>query len=368
MAKTKKTKNNKLKRESGKKKFKSKHVNGLKKLNKLYNDKIPLNELFDDINNSVDSNSWFSIKESNKFRKINSLKFKDDKISTKIIKCKKLIILPTIEQKKILLKFMNAYRLMYNRTIKLMRSNWKNNKKTSTNFKYIRTYLLKNEKNAIRYQYNVPSHMLDGAIKLACASYKSAFSNYKNGNIKHFNIRYLKKLKKSHIFDIEKTAFNKINFYKTFIKGKLKNKEGFDYTNITCDCKLHYNTQTKRFTLLIPENLEPFNNYKNNDYISIDPGVRTFLNCLTNNNMIEISNNGQKHIKTKLLEIDKINNSTNLKNKKRAVTKRSVKIQNMVSDLHWKSINYLMKKNQTNIIIGIKIFKENLNTLESEAF
>ena len=69
-------------------------------------------------------------------------------------------------------------------------------------------------------QYNAPSHMLDGAIKLACASYKSAFSNFKNGHIRHFNIRYLKKNKKSHIFDIEKVYFNETSFYSSFL-GKV---------------------------------------------------------------------------------------------------------------------------------------------------
>lgn len=309
------------KKEKFKEKFKEKHISGLKKLNKIYNSKIPLNELFNNINNSIDSNSWFSIKERNQFRKENLLQFKNTKTSIKIIKCNKLIILPTDEQKEILLRLMKAYRLMYNRTIRMMRSKWKNNEKTSTNFKYIRTYLLKNEKDTLRRQYKAPSHMLDGAIKLACASYKSAFTNYRNGNIKYFNIRYLKNNKKSHIIDIEKTAFSKNTFYKTFIKGEMKNKEDFCYTNIKYDSKLHYNTQTKRFTLLIPEKIESLNNNKNNDYISIDPGVRTFLSCLTNNNTIEISNNNQKYIKSKLLKIDKINSLTNLKNKKKLFLK-----------------------------------------------
>ena len=241
---------------------------------------------------------------------------------------------------------------MYNKTIHIMRQRWFNKEPTSTNFKYLRTYCLKEEKNSIMKQYNAPSHMLDGAIKLACASYKSAFSNFKNGHIRHFNIRYLKKNKKSHIFDIEKMCFNETSFYSSFLGKKILNKENFSYKNINHDSKLHYNTETKIFTLLIPENVEIIENINNNEYISIDPGIRTFLTCLTNNSNFEINNNNQSLIKSKLLEMDKIDNKKKIKNKKEVLRKRSLKIQNLITDLHWKSVNYLMKKEQTNIIIG----------------
>ncbi len=185
---------------------------------------------------------------------------------------------------------------MYNRTILFMRKRWNNHEKTTTSFKTIRTYFLKEEKDKIRKYYNAPSHMLDGAIKLACASYKSAFTNFRNGNIKHFRIRYLKENKDSHILDIEKTSFNEKTFYKTILGNEMKNNEDYNYKNIEKDSKLHYNVKTKKFTLLVPIEDEIINNKPNNDYISIDPGVRTFLTCLTNNNVIEICQENNKKI------------------------------------------------------------------------
>ena len=75
--------------------FKQKHINGLIKLNKVYNNKIPLNELFNYEQKYINSNSWFNINESNIFRKNNLLKFSKKNKKQKIIKCKKIIILPS---------------------------------------------------------------------------------------------------------------------------------------------------------------------------------------------------------------------------------------------------------------------------------
>ncbi len=193
--------------------LKKSHIKLIEQLNKKYSNKIPLNELFNDTSNVINSDSWFSISKSDKFNKDNLLSFNKNINKDKLIKCKKVILLPSNEQKLILLKMLEAYRIMYNRTINTIRKRWFNNERTNINFQYLRTYILKSEKDDIIKQFNVPSHMLDGAIKLACASYKSAFTNFKHGNIKYFQINYLKNSKKSHIFDIEKCSFNKNTFY-----------------------------------------------------------------------------------------------------------------------------------------------------------
>ena len=55
---------------------------------------------------------------------------------------------------------------------------------------------------------------------------------------------------------------------------KLKNNENLEYSNVF---------DKKQFTLLVP--------IENNNWICIDPGIRTFLNCKTNNGFIEIGKN-----------------------------------------------------------------------------
>ena len=112
---------------------------------------------------------------------------------------------------------------------------------------------------------------------------------------------------------------------------------------IDSDCKIHYNSMTKRFTLLIPQKHDPIVRNTTNtplvDYISVDPGIRTFLTCLSNNSsknsgkLLEIGTNVNTVIKEKLKTIDKIKNTERLSNKKKkkAELKRSKNIIDKVT-------------------------------------
>ena len=305
-----------------------------------------------------------------------------------------------------------------------------------TDFSIIRTYFIKNELKYLAKKYKTPVHTLSYAVKLACASYKSALTNLRNGNIRYFNVRYLKQNKNSYIMDIEKTAFSNNSFFTTILGKYMKTKplyNGtlFDFKNIKNDSKLHYNKKTKRFTLLVPEEYKEHYNkklklyeetkdiiidktlkqrninkpkdkilIKKEEYISIDPGLRTFLNCISNNKYIEIGKNmrdnyyklfkkiddiekgeylkdknkiinkNPNNIKTKIKKTNKyrnkkdnklyrfynkininenldINEKTNLidkyseKLKQKLKNKIHKKITNITTDIHWKIINYL---------------------------
>ena len=55
-----------------------------------------------------------------------------------------------------------------------------------------------------------------------------------------------------------------------------------------------------------PEEIKP-TICNSNKYISIDPGLRTFLNCKTNDNYIEIGKNVRDNLKKLILKIDELN-------------------------------------------------------------
>lgn len=317
---------------------------------KTNNNKIPFNELVDMEYKKFYIDSWFSIKKS----KLNShIDFKttiDNNINEKIIKCKKIVLLPTEEQQKILLDWFESYRKCYNEAIYIIKKLLNENNKKALDFKYVRTYKMKEIKITLTEQSNINSHILDGAIKLACTSYKSAISNYKNGHIKHFRIRYIKQSKKSKIMDIEKCYFNTDGFCIRTL-GKMENNCNFKYDEINNDCKLHYNSITKRFILLVPY-YEDCKINNNNNFISIDPGIKTFLTCLTNNRTYKIGTNLQKHITKDLNELDKFASFNNKLGRKRMIKIRS-RIHNKITDLHWKTINYILNKKQLkNVFIG----------------
>jgi transposase len=75
----------------------------------------------------IKTNSWFSmlkhketlgIVEKNK----NTYDYETDELAEVKYKCKKKMILPSLKQKEILLKWMEAYRIMYNETVKLIKT------------------------------------------------------------------------------------------------------------------------------------------------------------------------------------------------------------------------------------------------------
>jgi len=159
-----------------------------------------------------------------------------------------------MEQRKILLESFDAYRLMFNETNRYIKERFFNKEKTILSFKILRTKYLKNFKDELLKKYRVYSHTLDGAIKLACSSYKSCLTNMKNGNIKKFRVRYLKQSKDSHIIDIEKTYIKQKSIFVQYIEGAMKNNKNIDYSFIKCDCKIHYNKNKNRFTKFCSKN------------------------------------------------------------------------------------------------------------------
>jgi len=219
-------------------------------------------------------------------------------------------------------------------------------------YKILRTYFLKDEIEKISKIYKTPIHTLNSAVSSACSAFSSALTNQKRGNIKTFRIRQIKANKPLIIMDIEQGAFTKDgkSFIKSILGNKVPNKNNYDYTNIKNDCKIQYNKNTKKFILLVPEKIEIEEN-NNHDYISIDPGLRTFLNCTTNDKYIEIGNNLRDKIKKQLERYDSIKKWKKTKLRKRYSKIILEKIKNQINDTHWKIIDYLTKTYKT-ILIG----------------
>ena len=349
-----------------KKKKKLKKINYLDNLRKRvikYGKHIPLTNLFISKKCIIENSKYgFSDFKSYKIKKFNKKIIFNNCISNnnEYIKCKQVILTPSDNAKNILLSFMEDYRCMYN--IIVLYLNNQSTDKPCYNFRKIRNLHTKEKK-----KFKTPSHVLDGAIKLACASFKSALTNYKNGNIKHFKIKTLKQNKKSKVMDVEQCYFGGNEYiFKTFIKEKITNLEDYKYSEIKTDCKIHYNVKKDKFKLLVPIKTEINELKGRKEQISIDMGERTFITGLTNESIIEIGTNISKKIKNSHKRIDrykriiknkqtneKINFSKDVKTKKlkNQIKKIREKLKNQVKDMHWKIINYLTN-NYKNIILG----------------
>lgn len=301
-----------------------------------------------------DTNSWFQIQESKQIDstfKIPTIKVPKN---NKLIKCIKVELFFSNEQKSIINKWLEAYIDMYNETLRYIKHTYVTTKKLILDYKKLRTYHLKKTRNKIISNSSILTHVIDTAIKLACANYKSALSNYKR-NVKFFRIRYMRHNKISKILEIEPGYFINGKLSKVGkIKARYNNKK-FKLTNITKACKLQklYN----RYYLFIPKSIEQLDVDYENDYISLDPGVRTFMSGISENEIILIGDDASLKIKDYHRRIDKAHKIENKNKQNKKITLYRRKIINLIDDLHWKTINYLVQKYDT-IFIGNMSAKE----------
>lgn len=242
------------------------------------------------------------------------------------------------------------------------------NNKFKLNYCNIRTYFLKDKRNEIikncksniiNKNIKIKTHILDCSIKIACSNYQSAITNFDNGNIKHFRIRYWKDKRSTRVIEIENCYFTKNSLCPSIfgdIIGYIKNgnkKINFNFNDIKKSCKLHYDKKIKEYLLFIPKSINNIKSSdKRNNIIGIDPGLRTFMTCLSENEIIEICNIKKSKLEkliNKKIKLGKIKiNNIKVKKLKKSTNKR---IKGLVDELHWKSIKFLTD-NYKNILIG----------------
>jgi IS605 OrfB family transposase len=331
--------------------------------------------------NVIDTHSWFDIKKSNQTRLFDLNVTEPDLLETDGYFTKKLEIYPTNRQKFILLKWMDAYIKMYNATTNYFKTCRFRKERVVFNITKLKKIMLP-QKNLIADKFyinkdefppiegedivktkniSLDRHLLDYAINDSLKRYESCLTNFRNGNIRHFRLRYLKHTKSNKIIKIEGRAFSpNANSFFTRALGKKVICEDKDLKyskHIITTSTVKYDKKTDKFTLLIKyeqPKLEATEKYiGREETISLDPGIRTFLTGYSSNGIVEIGTKIQQKIKQKIRQIDNINNNPELskKQKDRAISKRYDLIKNMVNDVHWKTADYLTKNFKT-IVIG----------------
>lgn len=319
----------------------------------------------------INSNSWFDIQYYKEHNVPYSGSIKETKLPEKSVKCLIVDMKLTPKQKTIFKRWMLTYGLMYNETLRKIKYIYETTNEYILNFQRIRTDHLKTIKNTLILNSNVPdiegdtqikAHMLDGAIRLACANYKSALTNYKCGYIKKFRIRYWRINRPSYIIDIEPSYFKK-NSICPKIFGDIKclyNNKIFNLDDISTkyksECKVQYNKLTNKFNLIVPIKENIIKEDKEQKVVSIDLGLRTFMTCMSESEVIKIGNNVYDELKPYMSKIDKLhnnkNNSQKLTNKEKKIENRCyLNMKNKVIDLHWKSIKFLTSRYK-HILIG----------------
>lgn len=312
---------------------------------------------------NIETNSCFDMKyyKTDNIQYKNNLKLIKQKNNNNNLKCKKINLKLSIEQKEILNKWFNASTIMYNETVAFIKKN-----RELLNYQKLRTYHLKELRNEIIEKSQIeniprntkiPTHIIDCSIKSACAKFKSAITNLKNGNIKHFRIRKLKHSRPNKVIEIEPAYFN----YKDEITicpkifGDIKyyyNNKEIKLQKINHASTLQYNFKMNDYNLFVPITIEDEKPILTKEVISIDPGIRTFMTSITENEVIKFGTNIKDKIKRKLEKIDYIKRIQCKEKIKKKVEKRNNrKINNLVKELHWKTIQYITD-NYKIILIG----------------
>jgi IS605 OrfB family transposase len=289
------------------------------------------------------TNSWFNIDQMN-----------DDNMllcklaNTTTIRSKPITIIPTIKQKTILLQWNEIYRRVYNLTVKYLKTN------KIQSFQKIRPIIdkqiaLDSILTTFSKESGIPKHTRDNAIKDCLKAYKTCFSNYGNGNIKHFKIRYKRKSHHLSSIVIEPVAFSKkLNGFAIKTLGNMKSSEPLK--DINKECRLCYNSRSDKFILRVPYDKETSEHIVKGNICSLDPGMRTFQTVYApQGNCYEICSNKTNGQIYKLIKrIETAHPGANVDKFK---SRLQEKISNKIKDMHWKTVRYLCKSFET-IIVG----------------
>lgn len=215
---------------------------------------------------------------------------------------------------------------------------------------------LPSEKNEGIYEWelNTPKEVRAGAVNDVCKAIKTGLANLKAGNIRHFRLGFRKRTENYKSVVIPKSflqnKYGTIQLAPQFLKDECNFKMGRKTIKKHKNLVIQYDSrivkQMKHYWLLVPipasvkEKTPPVN------YCGIDPGVRTFMTSFGNNGCLEY-----KHNESKLKKIDaKIQKYTNMRFEKRTVRKQKLsklerKKEYMIDELHWKTINHILKNN-----------------------
>ncbi len=209
------------------------------------------------------------------------------------------------------------------------------------------------------WEFNTPKEVRSHAIKDLIKGYKINFENLKRKNIKFFKMKYRKKKDNNHSIVIQKRSIHYINNYKNdktlnnYLKiysnslgniriGKRDRKKNIIINN---DCRIIFNGIN--YYIVIPHEIkEPKEYPKEKNVIAFDPGLRTFLMGYSQEEVLKIHTDNHKKLIRKLDLLNSLRSKKKLKNHKK-IRKKRLKIDNIIDDLHWKTINYVTKEYKT---------------------
>ena len=242
--------------------------------------------------------------------------------------------------------WMGTTRYVYNKTLNYVKT--KGNKEL--NFYQLRNKFVtaKNNPDVKEWELLTPKDVRAGGIRDMMKAYTTAFANLKSGNIGKFKIGYKCKKKDSSL-EIPKSAVSyqdgSLFIYKKYLNSKIKKcKE--DIPDIKYDCRLQL--LRKKWFLIIPIDVECKDSGINKgEACALDPGVRKFQTIYSENKVetIRIRKERVKKLQDKLDKMKSLRDRKIISNKRYKNRENSIynKLDNLIDDMHFKTINSLVK-------------------------
>jgi transposase len=335
------------------------------------------------------SKSWFSnyyYSNNNNYEyKYKSILPSLEENESSSIKTIKIVLKPNLQQKQKLFDNMKLWSWYYNASVYLLFNNKENLKKIINNNKtsFMNTrkvfehYNYSKNNNEHSYTYTgdekslpipqgrngdeIHNRLWRGAVKYFTDSLQSNLSRLK-GKIDNVVYEYKSSKKNNknllHYEDKNYPSWiREINGYYKNSKNKKISFETIRKNTQNRSITIKYDSLKKKFILYYPitktltetqgnvlYNNPTFINSNKKKIIAIDPGIRTFCTCYSGDgSILEVNKENDLLYKYngKILELQKIENYKTNKNVMTKILKLYRRIQNLVNDLHYKTISSL---------------------------
>ena len=273
-----------------------------------------------------------------------------DKWANDGIKTKKIRIYPTVNQRLILKQWIGTSRYVYNKALDTAKKLGKYNFYTLRN----KVVTAKNNDNIKSWELETPKDVRAGAVKDMTIAFSAAMTNLKRRNISSFKLGFRSKKLESSIV-IPKSAIeihkHSVCIYKRYL-GHIKTSKDKVLNNLKIDHDCRLKNDKGRWFLYIPVKEKMVNNeIPQHGVCALDPGVRKFQTVYSEYETKKIIID-KEILKTLLSKLDTFQS---LRSKKeiskshyvRRHSKLQFRLSNLIDDLHYKTISYLIRTYDT---------------------
>lgn len=202
------------------------------------------------------------------------------------------------------------------------------------------------------FEMDVHKDIRTCAVKELCDNYKTLETNLKLGNIKFYNVSYMKKNNPRKTIKLDKNLvkmvkgeilinLGKCQEFKGFGKFKISYKNKKKYSDIEIKHDVSITRFNNKYFMNIPVSYNRNGSSNHKSFCGVDPGVRTLMTVYSSNGITEYKQNDKILKKLK----DKIDLLKSLRVRKKQISKYEKKTKDVIDLLHWSCINDLVSNN-----------------------